>query len=55
MQQDEDGRWIATFAVPAEATYQFRYLINETEWHNDSECDAYVSNPFGSDNSVVNT
>ncbi len=55
MEQDEHGRWIATFAVPAEASYQFRYLINENEWHNDSECDTYAPNPFGSDNSVVNT
>ncbi|MBZ0308504.1 MAG: isoamylase early set domain-containing protein [Anaerolineae bacterium] len=35
--------------------YQFRYLINGQEWHNDWHADKYVPNPFSGDNSVVNT
>lgn len=35
--------------------YQFRYLINGKEWHNDWHADKYVSNPFSGDNSVVST
>ena len=35
--------------------YQFRYLIDEGEWHNDWAADKYVVNPFGGDNSVVIT
>ena len=33
--------------------YQFRYLIDGQAWENDWEADAYVSTPFGVDNSVV--
>ncbi len=35
--------------------YQFRYLVNGNEWHNDWEADEYVTNAFGGDNSVVST
>lgn len=35
--------------------YQFRYLVNGTEWHNDWDADKYVPNPFSGDNSVVST
>jgi 1,4-alpha-glucan branching enzyme len=35
--------------------YQFRYLINSKDWHNDWHADKYVTNPFSGDNSVVNT
>lgn len=33
--------------------YQFRYLINGEAWENDWNADAYVSTPFGVENSVV--
>lgn len=35
--------------------YQFRYLVNGTDWHNDWNADKYVPNPFSGDNSVVIT
>ncbi|MBZ0279946.1 MAG: isoamylase early set domain-containing protein [Anaerolineae bacterium] len=35
--------------------YQFRYLVNGTDWHNDWNADKYVPNPFSGDNSVVTT
>lgn len=35
--------------------YQFRYLVNGGEWHNDWHADRYVPNPFSGDNSVVST
>lgn len=35
-------------------THEFRYLVDGTEWRNDEEADDYVSNPFFSENSVVN-
>ena len=34
--------------------YQFRYLINETDWENDGEADKYAPTSFpGVENSVV--
>jgi 1,4-alpha-glucan branching enzyme len=35
--------------------YQYRYLVNGKDWHNDWHADKYVANPFMGDNSVVST
>ncbi len=53
MEALKDGRFKLTVTLPAGRDYQFRYLINKTEWHNDTEADTYTANPHGSDNSVV--
>lgn len=55
MKQLKDGRFSVTLDLEAGREYQFRYLINGTEWHNDWEADKYVPNPFIGDNSVVST
>jgi 1,4-alpha-glucan branching enzyme len=53
MEALKDGRFKLTVTLPAGRDYQFRYLVNKTEWHNDPEADGYTANPHGSDNSVV--
>jgi 1,4-alpha-glucan branching enzyme len=55
MEKLKDGRFKATLDLEAAKDYQFRYLVNKTEWHNDWEADKYVPNPFSGDNSVVTT
>lgn len=49
----EDGTWCITVCLPTGRSYQFRYLINGTDWQNDWHADRYVANPFGGENSVV--
>lgn len=49
----KDGRFKVTVALDKDSEYQFRYLINDSEWHNDWAADKYVPNPFSGDNSVV--
>ena len=49
----KDGRFKATIELPPAGCFEFRYLINDIEWHNDWEADQYVPNPFSGDNSVV--
>jgi hypothetical protein len=34
-------------------SYRFRYHDNQGRWLSDNEADAYVSNDFGSDDSVL--
>ncbi len=51
----KDGRFKVMLELVPDREYEFRYLVNEVEWHNDWEADRYVSNPHGSDNSVVST
>jgi 1,4-alpha-glucan branching enzyme len=50
-----DGNWRITLTLPTGREYQFRYLVNGREWHNDWHADKYVPNKYGSDNSVVVT
>jgi 1,4-alpha-glucan branching enzyme len=53
MQRDSDGRWTITVDLGPGCAYQFRYLRDGVEWMNDRQADAYVPNPYGSDNSVI--
>jgi 1,4-alpha-glucan branching enzyme len=53
LHQEGDGSWSATLVLEAGKSYRFRYQDNQGRWHNDWEADAYVSNEFGSEDSVV--
>lgn len=51
----ESGFWQIVVELPAHGTYQFRYLVDGSGWLNDWNADRYVPNPFGGDNSVLDT
>src|SRR3989442_10565155 len=53
MQQAPDSTWSAVLSLASGQDYQFRYLANGTDWHNDWAADGYLPNEFGTDNSVV--
>ena len=55
MKRQKDGSFTTVLELEKGRKYQFRYLVNGTEWHNDWEADRYVPNPFSGDNSVVVT
>jgi len=55
MEPLKDGRFKITLELDKGNTYQFRYLVDKSEWHNDWEADRYVANPFSGDNSIVET
>ena len=54
-QSRSNGNWRITLALPQGQEYQFRYLVNGQDWHNDWHVDKYARNKFGSDNLVVVT
>ena len=54
LRQLESG-WMVTLELQAGQAYNYRYLLNGNEWHNDWNADGYVSNAYGGDNSVVLT
>ncbi|MCC7352249.1 MAG: isoamylase early set domain-containing protein [Anaerolineae bacterium] len=54
-QSRDDSAWRIILELPAGHEYQFRYLVNDSDWHNDWHADKYVPNPYGGDNSVVAT
>lgn len=41
--------------LPKEKIFQFKYLLDSSEWENDYKADQYIKNEFGSENSIVNT
>lgn len=51
----KNGKFKVSLDLEPNREYQFRYLINGSQWHNDWDADRYVANPFSGDNSVVNT
>lgn len=53
MKKQKDGSFKTTLSLGTGRDYQFRYLVNGSEWHNDWEADKYLPNPFSGDNSVV--
>ncbi len=55
MQALKDGRFKVTLPLEKDREYQFRYLVNNADWHNDWEADKYASNPYSGDNSIVKT
>ena len=53
MKKQKNGIFKATVELESGKEYQFRYLVDGETWFNDTEADAYVASPFGSENCVV--
>ncbi len=53
--EEKSKSYQVTVDLDLNKEYQFRYLINGDQWHNDWHADRYVANPFSGDNSVVST
>ncbi|WP_101757396.1 isoamylase early set domain-containing protein [Oceanicoccus sp. KOV_DT_Chl] len=51
----KDKVFRAKVKLPKDEVFYFRYLLNDSEWENDYQADAYIPNNFGTDNSVVYT
>ena len=52
MSRKKDGTFSAEVSLPKDSQHEFRYLVNETIWHNEPEAEARP-NVFGSSNSVL--
>jgi 1,4-alpha-glucan branching enzyme len=53
MRQIKDGSFSTSISLPAGQSYRFRYLLDGARWENDWEADAYISNEFGAEDSLV--
>lgn len=53
MKRRKDGSFTITVSLQPGRHYRFRYLLDGERWENDEAADGYVSNAFGSDDSVV--
>ena len=51
----KSGQFTAVVYLEPERQYEFRYLVDGEEWHNDWDADSYRPNIHGSENGVVHT
>ncbi|MBN2806494.1 MAG: isoamylase early set domain-containing protein [Prolixibacteraceae bacterium] len=51
----KSGDFTLTLSLPVNQEYEFRYLLNDTQWINDPEADAYAQNGLGEENSILKT
>ena len=47
------GAWSVSLDLETGKEYQFRYLVDGTNWENDPEADKFVPSGLGSENSVL--
>lgn len=55
MKRRKDGSFTLTLSLDAGRQYRFRYWLDGGRWENDSTADGYAPNPFGSEDSLVET
>lgn len=55
MERRKEGGWHTSVDLEPGRSYEFRYMIDGARWENDWAADRYVRNPFGHENSVVET
>jgi 1,4-alpha-glucan branching enzyme len=53
MTKQADGGFSITLSLSTGKDYRFRYLLDGQHWENDWAADAYVPNPFGTQDSVL--
>jgi 1,4-alpha-glucan branching enzyme len=53
MSLQEDGSFSIKVSLASGNDYRFRYLLDGERWENDWSADAYVANPFGTEDSVL--
>jgi 1,4-alpha-glucan branching enzyme len=49
------GIWKTTLELEQNREYQYRYVVNGSDWYNDPDADKFVPNNIDGDNSVVVT
>ena len=53
MKRRKDGSFSQTISLKPGQQYRFRYVLDGKRWENDWAADAYLPNPFGTEDSVV--
>ncbi len=53
LKKAKTGVWSVSLDLETGKEYQFRYLIDGTNWENDPEADTFIPSGLGSENSVL--
>ena len=55
MKKARRGPFRTKLRFPKEASFEFRYLVDDRNWINDDAADAYRANGLGGQNGVLDT
>jgi 1,4-alpha-glucan branching enzyme len=53
MTKRKDGRFSVTVSLNTEQSYRYRFLLDGTRWENDWAAETYVTNSFGTEDSLI--
>jgi Glycogen recognition site of AMP-activated protein kinase len=53
LKKKKDGTFSAEVSLPKDTQQKFKYLVNKTEWVNDTEADSQEENEYGGTNSIL--
>lgn len=53
MVRRKDGRFSVTISLPVDQTYRYRFLLDGDRWENDWDAEMYVSNSYGTEDSLI--
>ncbi|MCX6208947.1 MAG: isoamylase early set domain-containing protein [Bacteroidetes bacterium] len=53
MKKKKDNSFVVEVNLPKDSTHEFKYLIDEKEWINDTTADKFEPNVYGETNSVI--
>ncbi|MFT3844637.1 MAG: isoamylase early set domain-containing protein [Lacibacter sp.] len=53
MKKKKDGSFTTEINLPKDSKHEFKYLVNGTDWVNETEADTEHANEFGGTNSVI--
>ena len=53
LKKKKDGTFFTEVSLPKDTQQQFKYLVNKTEWVNDTEADSELENEYGGTNSIL--
>jgi len=49
----KNGNWQTTIRLTPGSEVRFRYLIDGSNWVNDDQADSYITNEYGTEDSVA--
>ncbi len=53
MSKKKDGSFAVEVNLPKDSKHEFKYLVNQNEWINDTTADSFEPNIYGETNSVI--
>ena len=54
LKKKKDGKFSADVSLPKNTQHQFKYLVNKTEWLNDTDAESVTPNEYGGTNCIIN-